>query len=35
MTRDQLEHVIRAAAAISGDDQIVVTTSQTGREHGT
>lgn len=28
MTRDQLEHVIRAAAAISGDDQIVVVGSQ-------
>jgi hypothetical protein len=28
MTRQQLEHLIRAAAAISGDDQIVVVGSQ-------
>src|SRR5438105_3220169 len=28
MTREQLEHVIRAAAAISGDDEIVVVGSQ-------
>lgn len=28
MTRQQLEHVIRAAAAIAGDDQIVVVGSQ-------
>lgn len=28
MNRDQLEHVIRAAAAISGDDEIIVIGSQ-------
>ena len=28
MTRDQLEHLIRAAAAIAGDDEIVVIGSQ-------
>lgn len=28
MTREQLEHIIRAAAAISGDDEIVVIGSQ-------
>ncbi len=28
MTRDQLEHVIRASAAISGDDEIVIVGSQ-------
>ena len=28
MTRDDLEHVIRAAAAISGDDEIIVIGSQ-------
>lgn len=28
MTREQLEHIIRAAAAISGDDEIVIIGSQ-------